>query len=75
MKLRRQRAKWQYDKAAKQLPELVVGQTVRLQPTMPGALWEKFSHSMKGKINCRVLVDRGGVTVLSQGIKQQEGSC
>ena len=38
---RRQRAKQQYDKGAKQLPPLIVGQTIRLQPVGNGEKWKK----------------------------------
>ena len=33
IKLKRQKAKLQYDKTAEELPELAIGQTVRMQPT------------------------------------------
>jgi len=38
---RKDKAKQQYDKTAKELPELVVGQSVRIQPTKHRALWKK----------------------------------
>ena len=38
---RRQKAKEQYDKGAKQLPLLTKGQTVRIQPTKQGDKWKK----------------------------------
>ena len=43
IKRKRQQAKAAYDKHAKPLPELHVGEPVRLQPVNPKALWEKGS--------------------------------
>ena len=43
IKRERQQAKAAYDKHAKPLPELHVGEPVRLQPINPKALWEKGS--------------------------------
>ena len=41
IQLRRQKAKQQYDKGAKQLPLLTIGQAVRIQPLSRGNKWEK----------------------------------
>jgi len=38
---RKDKAKQQYDKTAKELPELVVGQSVHIQPTKHRDLWKK----------------------------------
>lgn len=43
IKRKRQQAKAAYDKHAKPLPKLHVGEPVRLQPVNPKALWEKGS--------------------------------
>ena len=47
IKRKRQQAKAAYDKHAKPLLELQVGEPVRLQPVNPKALWEKGSCSAK----------------------------
>ena len=41
IRCRRQKAKQQYDKGAKQLPLLTVGQTIRVQPVVCGDKWKK----------------------------------
>ncbi len=41
IKARKQKAKFHYDKTARDLPELNIGETVRLQPDLPKQLWRK----------------------------------
>ena len=43
IKRKRQQTKATYDKSARPLPELQIGETVRLQPVNPKAPWEKGS--------------------------------
>ena len=44
---RRKQAKHYYDKTAKDLPELKIGETVRVQPDMPNQTWRKATCLQK----------------------------
>ena len=41
IKARKQKAKFHYDKTARDLPELIIGEPVRLQPDLPKQPWRK----------------------------------
>ena len=50
------------DKEAKQLLECVVGQTVRVQPTMRGAIWEKaMNYKNVGERSYLVQTENGNL--------------
>ena len=62
IKLKRQKAKLQYDKTAKEFPELAIGQTVRMQPTVRGASWRKATNLKKiGEQSYLVQTEEGDV--------------
>ena len=47
IELRHHKAKVHYDKQARALPQLDIGQTVKLQPLVKGDTWEKGRLSAK----------------------------
>ena len=62
MKRKRQQTKATYDKSARPLPELQIGDTVRLQPVDPKAPWEKGSCVAKvGPCSYLIETDNGNL--------------
>ena len=60
IKRKRQQAKAAYDQHAKPLPELHVGEPVRLQPVNPRAPWEKGSCVAKTESRSYLIETEGG---------------
>ena len=55
---RRQKAKQQYDKTAKELPTLAVGQAIRIQPVKRWERWRKNAVLKKALTWCRQIADK-----------------
>ena len=75
IKRKRQQTKATYDKSARPLPELQIGETERLQPVNPKAPWEKGSRVANvGLCSYLIETDNGNLYRRNQKFTRQDPS-
>jgi len=82
IRLRCSNAKYYHDKQAKPLPELQIGQTVKLQPGQRGGTWKKVTIDKLGTQSYQIQTDNGAmyrqnrkfIRAVPDPTEEQEGS-